>query len=437
MKAAPSGWRETRLRYAATLNPSKSEARALAAGTEVSFLPMEAVREDGTFDLSQTRAVEDVAGGYTFFRDGDVLLAKITPCFENGKAALVAGLHSGFGFGSTEFHVLRARAGLDPRFLFYVTRSQPFMEQGTASMFGAGGQKRVPTEFLQDYRMMLPTLAEQHIIADFLNRETARIDALVAKQEEFISALVSHRLAFITEAVTRGLHAPEGWQCTGTDALPSLPSHWRISRVKHLCSNVVDCLHTTPHYNGDLLYPCVRTADIEPGRLLLSQTRLVSEEVYQERIARLRPREGDILYSREGERFGIAALVPPGIDLCLGQRMMMFRAREEHCSAYLMWVLNSAPTLHQVQQQVFGATSPHINIGAIVNFVVPVPPREEQERIAAHIDASVARLRILEVRAAEIIERLREHRAALITAAVTGGIVAARPLADHGPRVAA
>jgi type I restriction enzyme S subunit len=433
VKSVPSGWRETRLRYAALLNPSKAEARALPAGTEVSFLPMEAVREDGTFDLSQTRAVEEVAGGYTFFRNGDVLLAKITPCFENGKAALVDGLQSGFGFGSTEFHVLRARAGLDPQFLFYVTRSQPFMEQGTASMFGAGGQKRVPTDFLQDYRLMMPPVTEQRIIAEFLDRETARIDALVAKQEDFLTLLYEQRRVMVADAITNGVSAA-ALKSTGVETYPRLPSHWAILRLKHLIqpgtSISYGIVQPGPHLPDGM--PFVQTADLTKRRFSPDDLQRTDPEIAAS-YPRSRIRRGDVMLGIRAS-VGDAALVPDQLDganLSRGIARIVPAARLT--GAYLVHALSTPQSAWFWSLNMQGSTFREVSIETVRELPVPVPPIAEQTDIVAHLDARLARHDALRARATQMIERLREHRAALITAAVTGGVAAARPLADRGP----
>ena len=97
----PEGWEVKRIRFVAQLNPSKSEIASLDRETEVSFLPMEAVGEDGSLALERSRRMSDVESGYTYFREGDVSIAKITPCFENGKGAVMRGLIGGIGFGTT------------------------------------------------------------------------------------------------------------------------------------------------------------------------------------------------------------------------------------------------------------------------------------------------------------------------------------------------
>jgi len=169
-------------------------------------------------------------------------------------------------------------------------------------------------------------------------------------------------------------------------------------------------------------YPAIRTADIDRGILLLGQARLVSQEIYDERIQRLKPQAGDVLYSREGERFGMAALVPVSTDLCLGQRMMMFRCNDEYISGYLMWALNSDSVYQQVISDLGGATSPHVNISDVINFAIPRPSTDEQQMIASEITRRTLRLDALVTEALSAITLLQERRAALISAAVTGKI---------------
>jgi len=198
----PSAWTVARLRFLVKANPSKSEIRGLSQNTTVSFVPMEAVGEYGRLRLEQSRALEDVLNGYTYFRDGDIVIAKITPCFENGKGSIAEGLENGIGFGTTELHVLRPSCLMDRNYLFYLTISHSFRQIGAAYMYGAGGQKRVAEDFIRDFRHPIPTIDEQSAIAAFLDRETARIDALIEKVETSIKLLLEYRTALISEAVT-------------------------------------------------------------------------------------------------------------------------------------------------------------------------------------------------------------------------------------------
>jgi type I restriction enzyme S subunit len=146
---------------------------------------MEAIGEKGELDLSAVRDIEDVRTGYTQFFDGDVLIAKITPCFENGKGALVRGTLQGVGFGTTELHVLTPSPEVDGQFLYYITASELFRKLGEAGMTGAAGQKRVPEDFVRDFRVPVPPIYQQRAIADYLDRETARLDGLMAAKSAY------------------------------------------------------------------------------------------------------------------------------------------------------------------------------------------------------------------------------------------------------------
>lgn len=198
----PEHWSPIRLRYRARINPSRSELNAMPGSLDVSFVPMEAVNEYGGLTLDQTRPLAEVTTGYTYFQDGDVLAAKITPCFENGKGSIAKDLVNGIGFGTTELHVLRPCSALDCRFLFYVTISHAFRHLGAAEMYGAGGQKRVPEDFIRDFRQPIPSPDEQQAIAEFLDRETGRVDGLIERVRESIAKLREYRSALISAAVT-------------------------------------------------------------------------------------------------------------------------------------------------------------------------------------------------------------------------------------------
>src|SRR5262249_46178946 len=148
----------------------------------------------------------------------------------------------------------------------------------------------------------------------------------------------------------------------------------------------------------------------------------VSAREYQNRIQRLEPAAEDVLYTREGERFGLAALVPPHTKLCLGQRMMMFRANAKVHPAYLMWSLNGDFAYNYLKQSTAGPTSPHQKIFDIRNVPIFLPPVEEQRRIVDAIEERFARKEHLIYLVNQTVFGLREYRTALITAAVSGEI---------------
>ena len=273
------------------------------------------------------------------------------------------------------------------------------------------------------------SLETQKAIADFLDRETARIDQLIEKKDRQYLALEEDHQAFITMAVTTGLD-PAPMSPTANTWLKEIPAHWDLSRLKFVCARIVDCLHETPEHSESGEYPSIRTPDLIRGRLLLAQAKRVSEDEYCTRIQRLEPAEGDILYTREGERFGLAAVVPPGVKLCLGQRMMLFRTNRRVLPAFLMWSLNGQFAYNWLKQSISGATSPHLNIYDIRNVPLPLPPLAEQQLIVNRIDMRFRRKEAASEAIRYSIERLRERRSALITAAVTGQV----DVATYGKR---
>ena len=154
-----------------TIKPPKSEARAkLAGGEVVSFAPMEDLGIGSKYlQPHRTRRLDEVSGSYTYFADGDVLLAKITPCFENGKLGVARGLMNGVGFGSSEYIVLRPAATLDADFLYYYLARPTFLEEGVRTMTGAVGHKRVTKEFVESYPIPIPPIAEQRRVVAILD----------------------------------------------------------------------------------------------------------------------------------------------------------------------------------------------------------------------------------------------------------------------------
>lgn len=214
LEGIPSHWNTYRLKFIAKLNPSKSASGYAATQTEkVIFLPMEAVSVDGKVDQSNRERICDLWKGFTYFAKGDVLVAKITPCFENGKGAVVSTLETDIGFGTTEFHVIRANNKLVAEFLYQITASYRFRGIGARFMTGAAGQQRVPQQFIADFPIALPPPAEQQAIVDHIRIETAKLDTLITKYQREQELLAEYRASLISHAVTgkidvRGLVDP-------------------------------------------------------------------------------------------------------------------------------------------------------------------------------------------------------------------------------------
>jgi type I restriction enzyme S subunit len=196
----PHGWDVVRLKQVATINPSRSEAPTGRGDLEVTFLPMERVSVTGRVDSSQ-RISSAAASGLTYFRRDDVVVAKITPCFENGKGAVLHDLPTDYGFGTTEFFVLRASSRITPDFLYRLTACPTFRAMGTAAMTGAAGQQRVPLDFVREFSIPLPPVSEQALITQWINSFEEAVERAERGAARAIEVLQEHRERLIAEAV--------------------------------------------------------------------------------------------------------------------------------------------------------------------------------------------------------------------------------------------
>lgn len=165
------------------INPHKSELKNIDKNTLCSFVGMAQIGENGELTLEHNRAIKDVYKGFTFFREGDVLFAKITPCMENGKGAIAKRLTNKIGFGSTEFHVIRPNNKITDKYIYYLLSIPSIRKWAESKMTGAGGQRRVPTSFFDELRIILPSLPLQQQFA-------SKIES-IEKQKELIKQSLS------------------------------------------------------------------------------------------------------------------------------------------------------------------------------------------------------------------------------------------------------
>jgi type I restriction enzyme S subunit len=196
----PAHWDITPFKYISELNPKKSTISGNRV-TLCSFLPMEKLKTDCVL-LDETRLIDEVYNGYSYFADGDILIAKVTPCFENKNIAIANSLTNGIGFGSTEINTIRANEKSHNRYLYYRLQEDQFRNIAITEMTGTGGLKRVPSELFESFKIALPPLDEQKIIASHIDKEVGRIDSVIEKTQRSIELLKERRSAFINAAVT-------------------------------------------------------------------------------------------------------------------------------------------------------------------------------------------------------------------------------------------
>lgn len=421
--AIPAHWTRRRLRFDATFNPLKSKLD-LPLDTEVSFVPMDAIGEFGGLQLDQVRPIEEVYSGYTYFADGDVCIAKITPCFENGKGALAQDLTNGIAFGTTELHVIRPSPALDAQFLFYLTMAHDFRSFGEAEMLGAGGQKRVPEEFLKDWRAPLPPPEVQRRIAHFLEGKTAQIDALIDKKRALLDRLAEKRQALITHAVTKGLNPNAPMKDSGVDWLGKIPAHWEVLPMKRMKRFLTSGSRGWAPYYADEGDVFLRMTNVTKDGVEIDEKdlRYVCLDGANEGT-RTALQEGDILITITAELGSVAIARKRHEGAYINQHLALFRCDKELCNAdFLVNYLSTSLAREQFTLSGQGGTKQGLGFEQVDGVLLGRPPLPEQAAIAEFLEKIRGRFRPTEMALSQQLKLLAEYRTSLITAAVTGNI---------------
>jgi len=173
----PIGWEVETIDDVCEINPSKSELVDVSDKTLVSFIPMKNVDgKQGLVKIQDEKTLGSVRKGYTYFKNNDVIFAKITPCMENGKIAIVSNLQNGIGFGSTEFHVLRPSNKILAKWIHYFLRNESFRNEAKQNFTGSAGQQRVPKDFMKNYTIPIPKIETQRKIIQKLDKIFGKIE---------------------------------------------------------------------------------------------------------------------------------------------------------------------------------------------------------------------------------------------------------------------
>ena len=422
----PAHWEVQRLKQAATLNPSRTEARmALESDTPVAFIPMERVGTDGKID-EEILHVSAGWNGFTYFRRNDVIVAKITPCFENGKGACLDSLSTEIGFGSTEFHVLRAKSLLAPQFLYHVTTLTEFRRLGADAMTGAAGQQRVPQEFVSNYPIAIPPLPEQTAIVRYLDHADERIRRYISGKQKLIRLLEEEKQAVIHRAVTRGLDPNVRLKDSGVEWLGEVPAHWEVMPLRRVaisrCDGPFGSGLKSSHYT-DQGIRVVRLQNIGHAQFNNSNPAFIAPSHYAT-LGDHTVEPEDLLIAGLGDdrhpagRACVAPsfIVPAMVKAdCFRFRLFRQRINPEFAALQLTATAGDASSLLST-----GATRQRTNLQATAARPIAVPPIEEQSSIVGYLDKATADIDTAISRTRRQIELLQEYRTRLIADVVTG-----------------
>lgn len=347
---------------------------------------------------------------------GDILLCKSGAT--TGKLAMVD-VDAEFSVWSPLAQIRADKNKVCSRFLFRALQAAYVQEQ-IRRTWSAGTQPNIGMGDIERLFLAIPPAREQESIAAFLDRETAKIDALIAKKVRLIELLQEKRTALITRAVTKGLDPNVPMKDSGVKWLGKIPGHWEVKRLRHLGEAIIGLTYEPSDVVGpdDRGVLVLRASNVSDGHIVLEDNVFVRCAVPD----RLRTKLGDILIcSRSGSRalIGKSAKIDGArVGLTFGTFMTVFRSV---CNEYLFYVFNS--TLFDYQSGTFlTSTINQLTVSNLKGLTVPVPPDGEPSAIATLLDRETARVDTLIAKVRDGIDRLREYRTALISAAVTGKI---------------
>lgn len=367
-----SGWTTKTLAEVSQIKPPKAEARGLLAGTDlVSFVPMENLGIDQkVFTPAQGRSLNEVSGSYTYFADGDVLLAKITPCFENGKLGIAENLINGIGFGSSEYIVFRPGNSLDKEWLYHFLSQESFRKENAERMSGAVGHKRVSKEFIESYPIPVPPLPEQQRIVNILNEAFDGIATAKANAEKNLK------------------NARALFESNLQSVFSQRSKEWEEKRLDDLCV-IGDGNHSSNYPKKEELVdegiPFIRATNFLEGRISGVDMRFLSPEKHAQ-LKKGHLKTGDVLFTNRGE-IGKTAIVDSNYNNAnLNSQIAWFRCGEKIESRFLFHLLNSSEMKAHFQMEQNGAALQQFTIRQIKELKIPVPPKKEQLLLVKKFD---------------------------------------------------
>lgn len=263
----------------------------------------------------------------------------------------------------------------------------------------------------------LPPLEEQQAITYFLDRKTAQIDELIAKKEALLEKLDEKRTALITRVVTKGLDPSAPMKESGLEWLGEIPAHWEVKRLKYIASCNDECLAENTDTQYEIKYIDISSVNLSAG---ITHKETLSFEKAPSRARRI-VRHGDTIVSTVRTYLKtIAPIIDPEENLIVSTGFAVIRPKEHYSSCFLGYFLQTEGFVGQVVANSVGVSYPAINANELLQISVIVPPLEEQQALALHIERKTATIEHQKAQVTEAIERLKEYRTALITDAVTG-----------------
>ncbi|RKR71366.1 restriction endonuclease subunit S [Marinobacter nauticus] len=403
----PDDWSVGTLTDFSDINPRLAQRSEMNTDTPVSFIKMEDVSNNAVVRNIRTASYGQVSKGFTSFQNGDVLVAKITPCFENGKGGFVQGLRNGVGFGSTEFHVLRARKNSSAKFLYQFTNSEDFRLKGAVNMTGSAGQRRVPTEYLKTLDVAFPPLFEQQKIAAIL----FSVDDVIEKTRAQIDKLKDLKTGMMQELLTKGIGHTE----FKDSPVGRIPKQWTVVRIGDLTVEHKQGYYSKEKYSERGTY-VVRITDMSNPKISFAD--MPRMEISDADKEAYKISKGDFLFARSGAigRYGI---YESGDEAVFASYIIRFRFSTELCTnRFIGYCYESDICQDQLSSITQGSSNININAQNIKDILVPRPSVQEQKEIATRIESIDNNIEVLNSR----YQKFKCIKAALMQDLLTGKV---------------
>ena len=405
----PDDWNITTIKYACVFSPKCSKIVGLGIENEITYTPMEYIKNG--YYIQNTKIIADIPSSLTMYEEGDIVMAKVTPCFENGNIARMDNLVNGVGVGSSELYVFRTKK-YNRDYLFYLLQNYIFKDCAASTMIGTGGLKRVSSYFIKNSKQPFPPLSEQKTIAEFLDKKCGEVDALIADIQQEIETLEQYKRSVITESVTQGLDSSVPMKDSGAGWMPTVHAHWLVEKIKYHLH-----LKTQKNMSDRQVLSLYRDYGIVPKDSRDDNHNVTSEDTSSYRFVRV----GDFVVNKmKAWQGSVAVSQYEGI---VSPAYFVYEFIDESFDKkYFHYLLrNKSYTIE------FMRLSGGIRVGqwdlpaeAFENTLVLIPPIEEQQQIADYLDKKCKEIEEIIADKQSQIETLESYKKSLIYECVTG-----------------
>ncbi len=403
----PEGWEITRLKYLADFEPT-CDTSYLTDESKITYTPMECVKNGGFENRSALYG--NLSHTLTPFQNGDIAMAKVTPCFENGNIAIMDNLFSGFGLGSSELFVFRPKS-ISTRYFFYWLQNKAFVARACSTMTGTGGLKRISPSFIRNCPVHCPSIDEQIKISDYLDAKCSEIDVMLSKTRSSIEEYKKLKQAVITQAVTKGVRGEREMKDSGIEWIGTYPSNWKIIKIKWLLHERKDRSVTGLEEPLSMS----QKKGLIPTKEMDSIPNMASSFIGAKLVYK-----GDLVFNKLKAHLGVFSvskyngLVSPDYAVYYSTGLANLN--------FLELLFKTPQYINEFKKKSsgVGAGLTRLYTGDLYSIYCALPPLVEQEEIADYLDIKCAEIDGLIAKKEQLVKELESYKKSLIYEVVTG-----------------